>query len=74
MIIAVFQKVMVGQKQIMLNNFYQLRQGIKVRLECFGGMIIDITNNVYYQIPKYDALVLFCLNFENDIDVIKKTF
>ena len=63
---------MVGQKLIMLNNLYQLRQGIKVRLEYFGGMIIDIDNNVYYQIPKYDALVLFCLNYENDIDIIRK--
>lgn len=43
-----------------------------MRLEYFGGMIIDIENNVYYQIPKYDALVLFCLNYENDIDIIKK--
>lgn len=41
-----------------------------MRLEYFGGMIIDIVNNAYYQIPKYDALVLFCLKYENNINVI----
>lgn len=62
---------MAGQKPIMPNK-YQLRQGVKVRLEYFGGMIIDVANNVYYQIPRYDALVLFCLNYECDIKIIQK--
>ena len=61
---------MVGLKQTMLIDLYQLREGIIVRLEYFGGMIIDIVNNAYYQIPKYDALVLFCLKYENNINVI----
>lgn len=61
---------MAGLKQIM-SSLYKIKPGILIRPEYFGGLIIDTNNNVYYQIPKYDTLVLFSLKYVSDIDAIR---
>ncbi len=57
----------------MKNNYYQLDSNILVRLEYFGGLIVDFRTNYYYQIPTHDAIVLLCLKYNNDLKEIKRS-
>jgi len=63
-----------GIKSHLTNGFYTLKKGFIIRLEFFGGLIVDTTKNDYYSTNHEDGLFLIILEEVKSLESAYKIF